>query len=177
MANRRKRNVIPLNIIQRRGQKRTVSKELVNVTIDSAPPSRLPGLQDSGNTTTEPPESEYLPDQDQSGDQTGAHHWHQSSEMSQHTKRQLIQSEKWKEYIPSAYRAVVEGESMKTDAVCMNCGAPGNVRCHQCGPSAVFCSDCGVNFHTRCNYHHFPEKWKVCVLTSCSTSALGSLVA
>ena len=115
--------------------------------------------------------SEYLCDQDQIGDQTGAH---QASELSQHTKRQLIQSEKWKECIPSA---VVEGESMKTDAVCMNCGAPGNVRCHQCGPSTVFCSDCGVNFHTRCNYHHFPEKWKVCVLTSCSTSALGSLVA
>ena len=176
MANRRKRNVIPLNIIQRRGQKHTVSKELVNVTIDSAPLSRLPGLPhvDSGNTTTEPPASEYLPDQDQLGDQTGAH---QASESSQHTKRQLIQSEKWKEYIPSAYRAVVEEESMKTDTVCMNCGAPGNVRCHQCGPCAVFCSDCGVNFHTRCNYHHFPEKWKVCALTSCSTCPLGSLVA
>ena len=104
-------------------------------------------------------------------DQLENHTGIRKPESSQHTKRQLKLSNKWKDCIPSAFKAVVEGESMKDDVVCTNCGAPANVRCRQCGPYVFFCSDCGVSFHSRWNYHHYPEMWKVwdITCTSCST--------
>ena len=52
--------------------------------------------------------------------------------------RNLKQSEKWRENIHSAFKAVIEGESMKSDETCSNCGAPANVCCHQCGPYVFF---------------------------------------
>ncbi len=164
MASRRKRNIIPLNVVQKRGRKHRISKEFVNITVRSAVAtpqsthtSSGPTIHETGEGCSQDPMPEYLADQLE--DQTRMLHEPDSSQ-SQHTKRQLKQSEKWRESIHSAFKAVIEGESMKSDETCSNCGAPANVRCHQCGPYVFFCSDCGVSFHSRWNYHHYPELWK-----------------
>ena len=78
-----------------------------------------------------------------------------NSSQSQHTKRQVKQSEKWRESMHSAFKDVIVGEGMKSDETCSNCGSTANVRCRQRGPYAFFGSDYGLN------YHHYPELWKV----------------
>ena len=145
------------------GRKHRISKELLNITIHSAvapvaPSESLRALSGPAHT-----DDGYTPDPmpENLADQLEYHTRIHEPKSSQHTKRQLKLSDKWKECIPSAFKAVVEGESMKGDVVCMNCGAPANVRCRQCGPYDFFCSDCGVSFHSRWNYHHYPEMWKV----------------
>ena len=161
MASRRKRNIIPLNIVQKRGRKHHISKEFVNITVHSAvaapqsPHISGSGSANHGDGCIQDPMPEYLADQLE--DQTRM----LDSSQSQHTKRLVKQSEKWRESIHSALKAVIEGESMQSDETCSNCGAPANVRCRQCGPYAYFCSDCGISFHSRWNYHHYPELWKV----------------
>ena len=61
---------------------------------------------------------------------------------------------------------------MKSDETCSNCGAPANVRCHQCGPYVFFCSDCGVTFHSRWNYHHTLSCGRYEIVTSYSGSII-----
>ena len=128
MASRRKRNIIPLNVVQKRGRKHRISKEFVIITVRSAVATPQSTHTSSGSTIHETgegcsqdPMPEYLADQLE--DQTRMLHEPDSSQ-SQHTKRQLKQSEKWRESIHSAFKAVIEGESMKSNETCSNCGAP-----------------------------------------------------
>ena len=160
---RRKRNVIPINVVQKRGQKHRISKELVNLTIQhtSSPPALSEthdetGRADTGRADTDPcDQGLYISDYVDPADPVPAEN------LTEHTKRQFKLSEKCKGCILSAFKAVVEGESMKDDVECTNCGAQANVRCRQCGPYIFFCSDCGIRFHSQWNYHHYPEMWKV----------------
>ena len=126
MASRRKRNIIPLNVVQKRGQKHRISKEFVNITVHSAvaapqSPHTLsgPANHETGEGCIQDPMPEYLADQLE--DQTKMPHEPDSSQ-SQHTKRQLKQSEKWRESIHSAFKAIIEGESMKSDETCSRVG-------------------------------------------------------
>ena len=115
MANRRKRNIIPLNIVQKQGRKHRISKELVNVTVHSAVAPVAPSESLHASSGTADTDDGYTPDPipenlaDQLEDRTGI----REPESSQHTKRQLKLSNKWKDCIPSAFKAVVEGECVK----------------------------------------------------------------
>ncbi len=71
-------------------------------------------------------------------------------------------SEKWLEYFPLAYRALVEEAAMAKEACCCLCGSLGLVRCQQCGSRAFYCVECAISAHGRMNYHHYLEVWKVC---------------
>ena len=160
---RRKKNIIPLNVVRKRGEKHRVSKEFVNITVYSTSPqlqhvSSVPANLESGEGCTQELIPGYLTDQPE--DQITLSH-EADSYQSQHSKRKLKQNEKWRESSYSAFKALIEEESMKMDETCSNCGAPANVRCRHCGPCVYFCSDCGVRFHSRWNYHHYPERWKV----------------
>ena len=146
---------------KKRGRKHRISKEFVNITVHSAVAapqsphtSSGPANHETGEGCIQDSMPEYLADQLE--DQTRMLHEPDSSQ-SQHTKRQLKQSEKWRESIHSAFKAVIEGESMKSDETCSNCGAPAKVRCHQCGSCFFFfCSDCGVSFHSRLELSSLP---------------------
>ena len=118
MASRQKRNIIPLNFVQKRGRKHHISKEFMNITVHSAvavpqsPHISGSGSVNHGDGCIQDPMPEYLADQLE--DQTRM----LDSSQSQHTKRQVKQSEKWRESIHSAFKAVIEGESMKHKAYC-----------------------------------------------------------
>ena len=137
MASHRRRNIVPLNVIQKRGQKHRISKEFISITVHSAVEAlESPHISGSQlakeDSCMEDPMPELLADQFE--DQTRI----LNSSQSQHTKRQVKQSEKWRESVHSAFKAIIEGEGMKSDETCSNCGSPANVRCRQCGPYAFF---------------------------------------
>ena len=124
---RRKRNLVPLNVVQKRGEKHRVSKEFVNITVHSGTSPQLlhrdissvPANLETGEGCTQDPLPEYLTDQLE--DQNTLSHEADSCQ-SQHSKRQLKQNEKWRESSCSAFRGAIEGESMKIDESCINCG-------------------------------------------------------
>ena len=86
MASRRKRNIIPLNIVQKRGRKHHISKEFMNITVHSAvaapqsPHISGSGSANHGDDCIQDPMPEYLADQLE--DQTRM----LDSSQSQHTK-------------------------------------------------------------------------------------------
>ena len=69
MASHRKRNIIPLNIVQKRGRKHHISKEFMNITVHSAVAApQSPHISGSGSVNhgdgcIQDPMPEYLADQ------------------------------------------------------------------------------------------------------------------
>ena len=66
MASRRKRNIIPLNVVQKRGRKHRISKEFVNITVRSAVAtpqsthtSSGPAIHETGEGCSQDPMPEY----------------------------------------------------------------------------------------------------------------------
>lgn len=163
MPGKKKKNIIPLNIVQK---KKKITKEVVTVSIrstgsgDSRSSSCVHGQQSSG---CDQREGSY------SGENLGLPSCTKSKEgiVSQeqpqhmpHEARQQKMSEKWQQCVPLAYRALVEEASMRKEICCI-CGSPGIVRCVQCSSHAFYCIDCGISAHASRNYHHNPELWKV----------------
>ena len=162
MSNKKRKNAIPLNIVQKRGSHKLVSKELLpvelttntkNTALTSESPSTGCSQVDSSDTNFADTGLDRSDNVSQSN-QTG-------SQSQPENERLLRQNKKWKDCAPLVCKALVEEAGTKRCVQCINCGAPGVVRCHQCGPSIFFCFECGVHVHSIMNYHHFPEIWKV----------------
>ena len=106
---RRKKNIIPLNVVRKRGEKHRVSKEFVNITVYSTSPqsqhvSSVPANLESGEGCTQELIPGYLTDQPE--DQITLSH-EADSYQSQHSKRKLKQNEKWRESSCSAFKALI----------------------------------------------------------------------
>lgn len=75
-------------------------------------------------------------------------------------KRKLKASERWQAIEDLAIDAVICSMGRPSQD-CGACGAPGIVRCYDCGPSSLYCEDCAIEIHRYQLFHHFMEIWQV----------------
>ena len=144
----RKRNRIPLNFVHKKRSKCKVSREVVNIKIQSAPVSADRSDMNDNNDAGCYDMNEFVTVEES------------ESSVSAHSKRLMKIDEKWAEVNAEVFKAMIEGFSFGTFP-CIDCGETAQVRCLQCGPLARYCSDCGIKRHSMINFHHFPQFWKV----------------
>ena len=157
MPGKKRKNIIPLNIVQK---KKKVTQELISVSIASPRPASSDEGDDHCGYDHEA--SQCSEDLSSLLANMGGISLDQPAQADvSHEVRQQKMAEKWQEYMPLAYRAVIEGSALRRDEVCCLCGSPGVVRCQQCGSLVFYCVDCAISAHSHRSYHHYPEVWKV----------------
>ena len=84
-----------------------------------------------------------------------------TSNVSAYTKQKQNLAARWDYLRSSAYRAMVQNETLQHQQKCFVCGCgDADVRCEQCGP-LYMCHNCCVKHHNQMNFYHSPEIWQV----------------
>ena len=85
----------------------------------------------------------------------------ESGAVSLHAIKQKAATEAWSHVRSALLKAAVESSAMPADQCCINCYDSATHRCLQCGPLAYYCYECFVAAHSRVNFFHTGEIWKV----------------
>lgn len=80
-----------------------------------------------------------------------------------HEISQKQSCESWKKIRSKLLKVVIESEAMPENQHCLMCSVEiATYRCKQCTPGMYYCATCFQAAHSRANFFHGAEIWKVC---------------
>jgi len=151
---KKRQNKVTLNVLSRRNSRRSnyrIRKTVLDFCLTGG--LGATGSPDVASTSTSWEDNvSYNEDE---------HNVTVTSNVSAYTKQKQNLAAKWDYLRSSAYRAMVQNETLQHQQKCFVCGCgDADVRCEQCGP-LYMCHNCCVKHHNQMNFHHSPEIWQV----------------